>query len=155
MPTEIEHKYLVDKNLWRQVTSDKYVQIRQGYLLTDPDKTVRIRTSGEKGFITIKGKTVGASRPEFEYEIPIEEANQLINTFCSSIIEKTRHYVNHENKTWEVDVFEGLNFGLMVAEIELQSEDETYIKPNWVVLNVTNDNKYANSNLTVKPYSTW
>jgi adenylate cyclase len=155
MPTEIEHKYLVDKNLWRQVTSDKYVQIRQGYLLTDPDKTVRIRTSGEKGFITIKGKTVGASRPEFEYEIPIEEANQLINTFCSSIIEKTRHYVNHENKTWEVDVFEGLNFGLMVAEIELQSEDETYIKPNWVELNVTNDNKYANSNLTIRPYSTW
>ena len=155
MPTEIEHKYLVHKNLWRHVTSDKSVQIRQGYLLTDPNKTVRIRASGEKGFITIKGKTVGASRPEFEYEIPLEEANQLINNFCSSVIEKTRHYIDLENKTWEVDVFEGLNSGLIIAEIELDSENETYSKPNWVDLNVTNDNKYANSNLTVRPYSAW
>lgn len=155
MPTEIEHKYLVDKNLWKQIASDKCVKIKQGYLLTDPNKTVRIRTSGEKGFITIKGKTVGASRPEFEYEIPLDEANQLINHFCSNVIEKTRHFVNHETNIWEVDVFEGLNFGLIVAEIELKSENEIYTKPNWVTLNVTNDNNYANSNLTIRPYSTW
>ena len=155
MPTEIEHKYLVDKNLWKQVTSNNCVQIRQGYLLTDPNKTIRIRTSGEKGFITIKGKMVGASRPEFEYEIPIADANQLINNFCSGIIEKTRHYVNHENKIWEVDVFEGLNSGLIVAEIELENENESYIKPNWVNLDIKNDNKYANSNLTIRPYNTW
>lgn len=155
MAIEIEHKYLVDKNLWRQVISNRCVQIRQGYLSTDPNRTVRIRTSGEKGFITIKGKTVGVSRTEFEYEIPLSEANQLINNFCSSIIEKTRHYVNHENKIWEVDVFQGLNSGLIVAEIELEHEEETYTKPNWVALNITNDNNYANSNLTIRPYSTW
>lgn len=155
MPTETEHKYLVDKKLWKQIKSDNRVVIRQGYLSTDPDKTIRVRTSGEKGFITIKGKTVGATRPEFEYEIPLSEANQLINDFCKNIVEKTRHYVNYENKTWEVDVFEGLNSGLIVAEIELESEDELYARPDWVGLNVTTDNRYANSNLSVKPYSTW
>ena len=155
MPIEIEHKYLVNKNLWKQVASDRSTQIRQGYLLTDPNKTVRIRTSDKKGFITIKGKTFGASRPEFEYEIPLDEANQLINDFCSNVIEKTRHYIRHESKTWEVDVFEGLNLGLIVAEIELESEIETYNKPKWVAQNVTNDNNYANSNLTIRPYITW
>jgi adenylate cyclase len=101
MPTEIEHKYLVDESLWKNITPGKSVQVRQAYLLTDPDKTIRVRTKGEKGFITIKGKTTGASRPEFEYEIPLDEANELINRFCSSLIEKTRHYVAHEGKTWK------------------------------------------------------
>lgn len=155
MPTETEHKYLVNHQLWQQVASDKSVSIKQAYLLTDPNKTIRIRTSGNSGFITIKGKTIGASRPEFEYEIPIDEANQLIESFCSDIIEKTRHYVNYANKTWEVDVFEGLNLGLMVAEIELDDENEQYVKPVWAEQNVTDDRKYANSNLSIKPYTTW
>ncbi|MDB5013135.1 MAG: hypothetical protein JWQ25_1337 [Daejeonella sp.] len=155
MPTETEHKYLVNHELWRRVIPNKSVHIKQAYLLTDPNKTIRIRTVGSTGFITIKGKTVGASRPEFEYEIPIGEANQLIESFCSELIEKTRHYIIYENKTWEVDVFEDLNSGLIVAEIELDNENEQYIKPNWVTQNVTDDRRYANSNLSLKPYTAW
>lgn len=155
MIIEIEHKYLVHHELWKQIVPGKTVPIRQAYLSKDPEKTVRIRVAGEKGFITIKGKSVGASRPEYEYEIPLEEANELIDKFCNNLIEKTRHYVLHENKTWEVDVFEGLNAGLIVAEIELLSEDEVYEKPHWVDRDVTTDKRYANSNLTVNPFSTW
>ncbi|MES2515043.1 MAG: CYTH domain-containing protein [Bacteroidota bacterium] len=155
MPTEIEHKYLVNEQLWAKVCPDESVQIKQAYLLSDSDKTLRVRTAGDKGFITIKGKTVGATRPEFEYEIPLNDANELISDFCTNIIEKTRHYVYHENKTWEVDVFEGLNSGLIVAEIELDDEAEMYKKPNWVEENVTYDAKYANSNLIIYPYSAW
>jgi CYTH domain-containing protein len=124
-------------------------------LLTNPDKTIRVRTKGNNGYITIKGKTVGASRPEFEYEIPIADANELIDSFCANLIEKTRHIVIHDNKTWEIDEFKDLNEGLIVAEIELTSEDEKYSIPNWVDKNVTDDLRYANSNLTIKPYKTW
>lgn len=155
MIIEIEHKYLVKHELWKQITPNKIVQIRQAYLSKDPAKTIRIRTAGEKGFITIKGKSVGASRPEYEYEIPLGEANELINKFCNTLIEKTRHYVLYENKTWEVDVFEGLNAGLIVAEIELNSEDENYLKPDWIDRDVTEDRRYANSNLTVNPFTNW
>jgi CYTH domain-containing protein len=155
MATEIEHKYLVNFELWLQVVPDKSVEIKQGYLLTDPNKTVRVRTKGQVGYITIKGKTIGASRPEFEYEIPLADANQLITNFCSNVIEKTRHYVFYKNNTWEVDVFDGLNQGLIVAEIELNSEEELYQKPDWVTKNITDDTQYANSNLSIKPFSTW
>lgn len=155
MATEIEHKYLVNTELWLQVVPDKSVEIKQGYLLTDPNKTIRVRTKGQIGFITIKGKNIGASRPEFEYEIPLADANQLIANFCSNVIEKTRHYVFYKNNTWEVDVFDGLNQGLIVAEIELNSEEELYQKPDWLTKNVTDDTQYANSNLSIKPFSTW
>jgi adenylate cyclase len=155
VPTETEHKYLVNVESWKHISPDKSVQIKQAYLLTDPNKTIRIRTAGGSGFITIKGKTVGASRPEYEYNIPLSEAVELINRFCSDLIEKTRHYVLHENKTWEVDVFEGSNKGLIIAEIELTSEHETYIKPHWVESDVTHDPKYANSNLSMNPYCMW
>lgn len=155
MPTETEHKYLVNHELWRQVVPNKSICVKQAYLLTDPNKTVRIRTMDNCGFITIKGKTVGASRPEFEYEIPIDEANELIDSFCTDLIQKTRHYINYENQTWEVDVFEGQNLGLIVAEIELDDENEHYLKPNWITENVTDDRRYANSNLSLKPFLTW
>jgi CYTH domain-containing protein len=155
MATEIEHKYLVIKDIWEKVIPDKSVEIKQAYLLTDPEKTIRIRTKGNSGFITIKGKSIGASRLEFEYEIPIEDANDLINKFCSNLIEKTRHLVIHEKHTWEVDEFKGLNAGLIVAEIELNSEDEHYSIPNWIDKNVTDDLRYANSNLSIKPFTTW
>ena len=155
MPTEIEHKYLVIKDIWEKVIPDKSVEIKQAYLLTDPEKTIRIRTKGNAGFITIKGKSSGASRLEFEYEIPIEDANDLINKFCSNLIEKTRHIVINDNNTWEVDEFKGLNAGLIVAEIELNSEDENYLIPDWIDKNVTEELKYANSNLSIKPFSTW
>ena len=155
MATEIEHKYLVIKDIWEKVIPDKSVEIKQAYLLTDPEKTIRIRTKGNAGFITIKGKSSGASRLEFEYEIPIEDANDLINKFCSNLIEKTRHIVINDNNTWEVDEFKGLNAGLIVAEIELNSEDEIYSIPDWIDKNVTEELKYANSNLSIKPISTW
>ncbi|MNQ93266.1 CYTH domain protein [compost metagenome] len=129
--------------------------IRQGYLQTDPNKTIRVRTKGNQGYLTIKGKAVGASRLEFEYEIPVDEANELLDKFCSNLIDKTRYDVVHEGKTWEVDVFSGLNEGLIVAEIELTSEEETYTLPVWVGENVTSDMRYANSNLAVTPFSNW
>lgn len=155
MATEIEHKYLVIKDIWENVIPDKSVEIKQAYLLTDPEKTIRVRTKGNVGFITVKGKSNGASRLEFEYEIPIDDANELINKFCSNLIEKTRHILIHDNKTWEVDEFKGLNAGLIVAEIELNSEDENYSIPDWIDKNVTDDLRYANSNLSIKPFSTW
>jgi len=155
MATEIEHKYLVNHQLWKDVTPKKSTYIKQGYLLSDPNKTIRVRTTNDKGFITIKGKTIGASRLEYEYEIPIQEANELLTKFCSQVIEKTRHYVDYENKLWEIDVFEGFNKGLIVAEIELTSEDEMYQKPNWIEKNVTADMRYSNSNLCANPFNTW
>ncbi|MEO5643408.1 MAG: CYTH domain-containing protein [Bacteroidia bacterium] len=155
MIIEIEHKYLVKAERWKQVTPFKIVPIRQAYLSKDPEKTIRIRVAGDKGFITIKGKSVGASRPEYEYEIPLAEAEELIKNFCNNLIEKTRHYVLYENKTWEVDIFEGLNSGLIIAEIELNAENEEYSKPDWIDHDVTTDKKYANSNLTVNPFTTW
>ena len=155
MIIEIEHKYLVNHELWKQIVPDKSVPIKQAYLSKDPEKTIRIRAAGDKGFITIKGKSVGAGRPEYEYEIPLNEANDLIKKFCDNLIEKTRHYVLYENKTWEVDVFEGWNKGLIVAEIELSSEDEKYEKPDWIERDVTTDRRYANSNLVVNPFTSW
>ena len=155
MATEIEHKYLVKMQIWKNIIPEKSIDIRQAYLQTDPNKTIRVRTKGSKGFITIKGKLNGASRPEFEYEIPIADANELIDLFSSNLIEKTRHIIVFDNKTWEVDEFKGLNEGLIVAEIELTSEDEKYLKPNWVGKHVTDDIRYANSNLSIKPFKTW
>ncbi|SOD15165.1 CYTH domain-containing protein [Pedobacter xixiisoli] len=155
MAVEIEHKYLVLENIWDKEVAHDHMVIRQGYLQTDPNKTIRVRTKGPQGYLTIKGKAVGASRPEFEYEIPVEEANELLNHFCTNLIDKTRYYVVYEGKTWEVDVFGGLNEGLVVAEIELSSEGETYSLPSWAGENVTTDMRYANSNLTINPFSMW
>lgn len=155
MAVEIEHKYLVKLVQWNSEAAFDSKEIRQGYLQTDPEKTVRVRTKGNQGYITIKGKAVGASRAEFEYEIPVADANELLNQFCSNLVEKTRYYIVHEHKTWEVDVFAGLNSGLIVAEIELTSEEETYTLPNWVEKNVTSELKYANSNLAVTPFAKW
>lgn len=155
MGIEIEHKYLINLSEWNKVTATDQVQIRQGYLQTDPNKTIRVRTKGGQGFITIKGKAEGASRLEFEYEIPLTDANELLDKFCSNLIEKVRHHVIYNGKIWEVDVFTGLNAGLIVAEIELRSEDESYTLPSWVAENVTHEVKYANSNLAITPYTRW
>jgi CYTH domain-containing protein len=155
MATEIEHKYLVKKELWDSVVPLKSEVIRQAYLLTDPEKTIRVRTKGAQAFFTIKSINVGATRQEFEYEIPMADALELMGKFCSHLVEKTRHLVMFGDKTWEVDEFDGLNAGLIVAEIELTSEDEDYTLPTWVDENVTHDMKYANSNLALKPFSTW
>lgn len=155
MATEIEHKYLVIPEAWKEIVPERSIDIKQGYLLTDPDKTIRVRTKGEHGYITIKGKSTGASRLEFEYEIPLADAVDLIARFCSNVIEKTRHLVIYESKVWEVDEFKGLNAGLMVAEIELTSEDERYALPRWAGKDVTEDVRYANSNLSIRPFTAW
>lgn len=155
MNIEIEHKYLVNKELWKNITPFKSEEIRQAYLLSDNKKSIRIRTKGISGYITIKGKSDTIARPEYEYEIPLSDANEMIGKFSESIIEKTRHYVMYADKLWEVDVFKGLNEGLIIAEIELKSEDEKYDLPAWVGEDVTRNHDYSNSNLSKKPYSMW
>ena len=109
----------------------------------------------EQGFITIKGKSTGASRLEYEYEIPVDEAKELLDNFAVSELSKIRYKIPLDGKVWEVDEFLGANAGLMVAEIELASEDETFNLPDWIAIEVTGDEKYYNSNLTVRPFSAW
>lgn len=155
MPTEIEHKYLIHAERWKNVVPERSEEVKQAYLHSEPGKTIRVRTMGDKGFITIKGKTVNASRPEFEYEIPLGDANELIRNFTTNLIEKIRHFVMHENMLWEVDEFKGLNAGLWIAEIELSHENETYALPDWVNENVTGEKKYSNSRLAEKPFCKW
>jgi CYTH domain-containing protein len=152
---EIEHKYSVKPELWKNVRPSKSVEVKQAYLHSDPAKTIRVRTMDGKGYITIKGATKGASRPEYEYEIPHADALELIAGFSSHVIEKKRHYVEYAGNTWEVDEFFGENEGLFVAEIELSSEDQEYALPGWTDRNITQDKRYSNSNLALKPYKTW
>jgi len=155
MPLEIERKFLVKKELWQQWDKPSGELFRQGYLLTDPKKTIRVRQTADKGFITIKGISVGATRTEYEYDIPVSEAEELLDHFCGSELSKKRFKILFEGKLWEVDEFLGDNEGLIVAEIELQSEDEIFSIPNWVDIEVTSEEKYYNSNLTLNPYKNW
>ena len=155
MPVEIEHKYLVNLDRWKEVSPDSSTPISQAYIHTEPGKSVRVRTKGEKAFLTIKGKGSGASQFEFEYEIPVDHAHTLIDKFCEAVIEKVRHEIVHEGKLWEVDEFLGKNKGLWVAEIELSSEGESYEHPDWVEEEVTNDHRYKNSSLSKNPFCNW
>ncbi len=154
MVQEIERKFLVTSDTWRRKAKGTYY--RQGFLSTEPARTVRVRIAGERGTLTIKGKTVGATRDEFEYDIPREQAEQLLDTLClRPLIEKVRYLVREGAHTWEVDVFEGENAGLVVAEIELQREDEVFERPDWLGREVTDDPRYFNANLVQNPYRTW
>ena len=155
MGIEIERKFLVNKELWKKVNPSESVLIRQAYLASDPVMLVRIRTAGSKGYITIKGKNDGISRAEFEYEIPVYDANLLIDTFAKQVIEKIRYFVLHEKKNWTVDEFKGKNSGLILAEIELTEPEEEFNMPDWLGEEVTFDYKYANSNLAIKPFTEW
>jgi len=155
MAIEIEHKYLVKQDLWNRILPSKSVRIKQGYLSTEPGKSIRVRVLDQQGFITIKGASVGPKRLEYEYEIPVQDAEELLDGFCTKLVSKVRHYVQYDNHTWEVDVFDGPNLGLVIAEIELQSEDELYSKPEWIDEDITHDFRYSNSNLSLNPYSTW
>ena len=129
---------------------------RQGYLSTVKERTVRVRAAGEHGFLTIKGITVGAVRSEFEYEIPRADADQMLDELCERpLIEKTRHEVEVDGLTWEIDVFAGVNDGLIVAEIELEAEAQEIDLPEWVGVEVTHDPRYFNSNLIAHPFSEW
>lgn len=155
MGQEIERKFLVDLNKWQQIDKPTGEYYRQGYLLADPNKTIRVRLSSENGFLTIKGLTIGAKRSEYEYKIPVEDAKELLNKFSGLELSKIRYKITFDNKIWEVDEFLGDNEGLIVAEIELLSEDENFSIPEWISREVTGDERYYNSNLAVEPYKTW
>jgi adenylate cyclase len=155
MGVEIERKFLVKKDLWLQVRPESSSHLRQAYLSTDPDKTIRVRTADNKGFLTIKGRPKSITRSEFEWEIPLEEAHALIDNFCSDVIEKWRHFIRYQGKLWEVDEFLGNNLGLLVAELELESEEEAFGKPAWIGEEVTLDKRYLNSQLVSNPYCNW
>ena len=155
MGKEIERKFLVDHSLWNKVEKPVGRHFRQGYILVDPNKTIRVRTTDTKAWLTIKGITVGASRLEYEYEIPLNEGTELLDNFAEAELEKTRYEITHEGKLWEVDVFEGDNNGLVMAEIELETETESFKTPHWINKEVTEDKKYYNSNLTKNPFKDW
>lgn len=155
MDIEIERKYLVHKEKWAKLDKPKGIFFRQGYLLPDPQKTIRVRLTEKTGFLTIKGLSVKASRPEFEYEIPKDEAKELLDAFAITEIEKTRYEITFNNKLWEVDEFSGDNKGLIIAEIELKSETEQFDLPIWVGAEVTDDGRYYNSNLSLHPFKNW
>ncbi len=154
MGEEIERKFLVTGDQWRRGAES--VRFRQGFLSTEPERTVRVRVAGERATLTIKGISVGARRTELEYEIPLADGQQMLDTLCKRpLIEKTRYRTKLGTHTWEVDVFEGDNSGLIIAEIELQSEDELFDRPDWLGEEVTHDPRYFNSNLVAHPYRSW
>ena len=154
MGIEIEKKFLLTGKEWKQLATG--TAYRQGYLNSVKERTVRVRTINDQGFLTIKGVSVGATRLEYEYEIPLEDANALLDELCEKpLIEKNRYKVNFNGFTWEIDEFFGENDGLIVAEIELESEDQAFDKPDWVGEEVTGDSRYFNSNLINNPYSKW
>lgn len=155
MGIEIERKFLVDKTLWQQQRKPDGIVMRQGYIVNQQSKTVRLRIAGQKAYLTFKSGTTGISRAEYEYEIPVTEAAELYDTFIESGLAKTRYNINYEDKLWEVDVFEGKNEGLIVAEIELDSEDKQFELPPWVAEEVSHDERYYNSALSVNPYKSW
>jgi adenylate cyclase len=154
MGKEIERKFLVKNDSWRGQDNGK--RYRQGYLSTVKERTVRVRTAGDKGFLTVKGITVGASRPEYEYEIPVADANEMLDQLCERpLIEKTRYRISHTGLVWEVDEFDGENRGLITAEVELKDEHQSVTLPGWVGQEVTGDPRYFNANLVAKPFTTW
>jgi CYTH domain-containing protein len=154
MGKEIERKFLVTGKSWRD--NAEGVFYRQGYLSTEKERTVRVRTMGEKGFLTVKGISVGATRNEFEYAIPANEANQMLDELClKPLIEKKRYKIPMGNLTWEIDEFHGENEGLILAEVELEGEHQKIDIPSWIGEEVTGDPRYFNSNLIAHPYSKW
>jgi len=155
MATEIERKFLVLNEDW-QVHINAELQIVQGYLATNEFSSTRIRIQNDKANINIKSATLGITRTEFEYAIPVDDARLMLDDLCvKPVIEKTRFTVEHMNHTWEIDVFSGDNQGLIVAEIELSSPDEAFEKPSWLGEEVSNDARYYNVCLVKTPYKTW
>ena len=155
MGTEIERKYLVIDDSWRDSASSG-MRYRQGYLSTDSGSSVRVRVSGDKAWLNIKSATVGIERREYEYEIPVADAREILQELCvKPLIEKTRFVVEHCGRAWEVDVFEGVNSGLVVAEVELESAGDEPTLPEWVGEDVSGDVRYYNQRLAAHPYSRW
>jgi len=152
MAREIERKFLV-KESWKPRT--KGIKIEQGYLSTVPERTIRVRIKGNKGFLTVKGKNQGICRKEFEYEIPLEDAREMLKMAQGPVLAKTRYREKHGDSLWEIDVFMGVNEGLTVAEIELTEETSVFTCPEWLGKEVSDDVRYYNANLIKYPFSKW
>ncbi len=154
MAKEIERKFLVVGSAWRTLAQG--TRYRQGYLNSDKARTVRIRTVGDQAFLTIKGPTIGVTRTEFEYPIPYDDCVTMLNDLAEQpVIDKIRYKIPVDGLIWEVDEFFGANEGLIVAEVELTSEDQAFEKPDWVGEEVSGDVRYYNSSLIKAPYKTW
>ena len=155
MGVEIEHKFLVSDEGWRAEIS-RSVVFRQGYLSSDPGCSVRVRIGGDEARLNIKSATIGVRRSEFEYAIPAGDASQILDELCAGpLVEKTRHFVRFAGREWEIDEFAGDNAGLVVAEIELEDEDEGFERPPWVGADVSGEPRYYNQRLAEYPYTRW
>lgn len=155
MGREIERKFRVRGDDWRR-RAESVRAIRQGYLAAEKERSVRVRVEGSGATLTVKGKTEGAVRAEYEYEIPRADAEAMLDSLCLlPLIEKTRHLVRHAGRVWEVDEFAGENAGLVVAEVELEAEDAGVSLPDWVGEEVTGDPRFYNANLVARPFSRW
>ncbi len=154
MALEIERKFLVKPDAWQP--PERFKKCKQGYLAVGPPVAVRVRIMDGVGTLNVKTATIDISRMEFEYEIPVEDAEELLQEAClGRIVEKTRYYEDHAGRRWEVDVFEGANNGLIVAELELESPNQEFEKPPWVGEEVSGDPRYLNSRLCLNPYTAW
>lgn len=153
MAFEIERKFLVDTTKW--APADQGTRMIQAYLGLYPSPTVRIRVAGDRAFLTIKGRSETIAHPEFEYEVPLEDAMDLLKLAISEPVEKIRYEIWHEGFLWEVDVFSGKNQGLVMAEIELESETQQFHRPDWVLKEVSGDERFYNSYLSIHPFQDW
>jgi len=157
MGKEIERKFLLKGNAWQLVTREaRGMPVRQGYLCVGPPVAVRVRIAGDKGNVNFKKSALSITRDEFEYPIPVEDAEAMLAGLCEGhVIEKTRYKVPWGGLTWEIDVFSGMNEGLVVAEIELESEDQSFERPEWLGEEVSGDPRYLNTHLSRTPYALW
>ena len=155
MAIEIEHKFLLANDGWRDCVTHS-IRYRQGYLSSQPTSSIRVRTSNEHAWLNIKSATIGTHRHEYEYEIPLADANEILDSLCRKpLIEKIRYFVTDNGHIWEIDEFDGDNQGLIVAEIELSEIGASFVKPSWLGAEVTDDLRYYNNNLSLHPYTSW
>lgn len=155
MAKEIEHKFLLRNDRWRSQV-ERSARLRQGYLTSDARCSVRVRVAESQGFLNIKSGTLGIQRSEYEYPIPLAEAEEILDTLCAKpLLEKTRHYLKFDQHLWEIDEFAGENAGLIMAEVELSRIDEPFARPDWLGKDVSHDIRYYNSQLARHPYQTW
>lgn len=155
MPTEIERKFLISDQSWR-AQIDRSCAMQQGYLVsTGNAASVRVRIEGERANLNIKAAVVGASRAEYEYPIPLDEAREMLDSLCVGLVSKTRHYLDQGELTWEIDEFHGENRGLLIAEIELPQLDHAFELPSWIGREVTSEQRYYNHSLAIQPYRSW
>jgi adenylate cyclase len=155
MGLEIERKFLVDHKKWDQVDKPVGTHYKQGYILNTREHTVRVRISDKQGFLNLKSRNSQISRNEYEYVIPLEDGIEIFNSFTQNGTEKVRYRIPYQGKLWEVDVFMSENAGLIVAEIELESETEAFEKPEWITTEVTDDGRYTNASLATRPFKDW